>query len=1271
MDEQSKPHIPETLPDVGTSVLKALAATTPQLQSVSLPAEDAEFSMSPVGDTATSLHRYSFEGEIARGGMGAVLKGRDIDLGREVAVKVMLETHRGKTELLQRFVEEAQIAGQLQHPGITPVYELGQFPDQRPFFTMKLVRGETLANLLQAHHQPASESGDAASRVNTSRSRLLKIFEQVCQTLAYAHARRVIHRDLKPQNIMVGKFGEVQVMDWGLAKVLGTPEKTTPAQSEASEVVSKSEDSVQTKRSAGEAAAISETQPGSIMGTVSYMAPEQARGEVDQLDERCDVFGLGSILCEILTGKPAYLAKNAMAILDMAARADLSGAYTRLDQCGADAELVALARQCLAADRENRPRDAGALTDALTRYLSGVEERLKQAEMTAVEARTQAKEEKKRRRVTMRLAGAILLTLLAGLGASLWQMRRAMIAEEYAISERDEKDIQKRRAETNEKFANEQKILAQDNAQKAIKERDRADQEKKIAQAVREFLQHNLLQKASVVEQANAVMGREGKTGAIKHDITIRELLDRAAEEFSPKTIDQKFPLQFQVQAEILETIGEAYEAIGDDKKAVSYVKASAQVLEKNLGGNHAITLAGLTELVFVHISASQHSEACNALANLINRLNSVMEQSQKEGNTVAALATLDAVADVIERRLDVKRHSLPTVRFGVGDAAMALLQLSRSIGTFEKFAQTTASLCGEDDRRTWYARMILGFAYHATAQFRKAVDAYEKVLAKAESRLPADDLRIAGLRLVLSIGYEALGTDLDKRVALKEQSYESMKRVLGKDHPQTHAVLENLAIGYYDAGKLDLLVPILEDILKFRKQRFEPGHPMLLQAMNNLAAGYQIVGKIDLSIPLHEETLKLLRAKHGDSHGSTISSMNNLAEAYHRNGQYEKSIKLHEEAIRHLETTLGKTHSDVFMHMRNLGDTYQDAGQFDKAQAILEEALKRCKERHGPTHQQTIYCLGALGALYEEMGQGEKALQFFQESLQLRRKHLGPTHPDTMAGIHSLASYYEDADQVDKAIPYYQEVLQLSKARFGLAHQDTHEYMRKLAIVYRKAGQFDQSIALLQEELKLRSGKELLDHDETRQAKAQLGISYVMSGKLTEGIALLESVYALRTTHGSLYGLIMPLMEAYARNNQKDKLLAIINNDLETAQKKLPKKVQLIADHLALCSETLLKKKDDATAELIAVKCLALRQLNKSSDWKLHQAQALLGAAQLGLKNYAAAEKSLLAAHAGLESQRSKMPAEKVGLLSEVAGRLASLYESTGKKEEAARWRK
>jgi hypothetical protein len=148
--------------------------------------------------------RYRIEGEIGRGAMGVVLRAWDPDLHRPLAVKILMEAHAHQSDLARRFHEEAQITGQLQHPGIPPIHEVGVLPDGRPFFAMKLIRGQTLAEQLCRRPQPGEDL-----------PRWLAIFGQVCQTLAYAHSKGVIHRDLKPSNVMVGAFGEVQVMDWG------------------------------------------------------------------------------------------------------------------------------------------------------------------------------------------------------------------------------------------------------------------------------------------------------------------------------------------------------------------------------------------------------------------------------------------------------------------------------------------------------------------------------------------------------------------------------------------------------------------------------------------------------------------------------------------------------------------------------------------------------------------------------------------------------------------------------------------------------------------------------------------------------------------------------------------------------------------------------------------------------------------------------------------------------------------------------------------------
>ena len=389
-----------------TGVLNSLNETIGPVPRVLLREGSAEDPrpVRPLSDEMPNLGtesiRYQLLGEIARGGMGAVLKGRDIDLGRDLAIKVLLEKHREHPEMVRRFVEEAQIGGQLQHPGIVPVHELGRFPDGRLFIAMKLIKGRTLAALLEVRNDPVEDRG-----------RFLGIFEQVCQTIAYAHARGVIHRDLKPSNVMVGTFGEVQVMDWGLAKVLedgGIADEGKARRTRNDSGV------VRTLRTGSNA---DESRAGSVLGTPAYMSPEQARGAQDTLDERTDVFGLGSILCEILTSHPAYTAATSIDLYHRAERADLSETFERLDACGADADLIALARSCLAPAQKDRPRDAGRVAAALSSYLAGVDDRLRSAGLARAKAEARAAEERKRRILTVGLAASILTTgLLAGLG---------------------------------------------------------------------------------------------------------------------------------------------------------------------------------------------------------------------------------------------------------------------------------------------------------------------------------------------------------------------------------------------------------------------------------------------------------------------------------------------------------------------------------------------------------------------------------------------------------------------------------------------------------------------------------------------------------------------------------------------------------------------------------------------------------------------------------------------------------------------------------------
>jgi hypothetical protein len=350
------------------------------------------------------------------GNFGEVYLIHDPELKRELAVKVLKHRWSKNEGVRNPFLAEAELTAQLQHPNIPPVHLRGELPDGRLYFTMKLVRGTTLTHLLNGR-----------ADLNEDRQRFLLIFERLCEAIAYAHDRRVIHRDIKPANVMVGAFGEVLVMDWGLGKVLASEERSKPA--EASE-----EASVHT--------ALSDSPDGmsgvgTVKGTPEYMSPEQAGGLVDQVDERCDVFLLGGVLCYILTGKPTYPGDGA---LGRAMRGDLDDTFARLETSGQPAELIRLAHECLNRERDCRPRNGEAVYDRIKTFREEEAERTRRAEIEEARARTseqatkelmaeqaralnalqkQQEAERAKRRHQLSLAAA-LLVLLGLVGGGVW-----------------------------------------------------------------------------------------------------------------------------------------------------------------------------------------------------------------------------------------------------------------------------------------------------------------------------------------------------------------------------------------------------------------------------------------------------------------------------------------------------------------------------------------------------------------------------------------------------------------------------------------------------------------------------------------------------------------------------------------------------------------------------------------------------------------------------------------------------------------------------------
>lgn len=486
--------------------------------------------------------------EVGRGGMGIIYRAHDLAFDREIAVKVLQPRYYHNYIQATRFLEEARITGKLQHPGVPAVHQTGKLSDGNPYLVMKLIKGYTLGELIWKNK---SSSSSVSNEPHVIPANYLSIFESICQAIGYAHAHEVLHRDLKPQNIMVGAFGEVQVMDWGLAKHLNqasSPMMRAPVVPESTES-SVTTAHVQTTADSGL------TTAGTVVGTPAYMAPEQSAGKVSA-DARADVFGLGAILCCLLTGKPPFDDKNTDKALMQSAMGLIQDAYDRLEQSGAEPEIINLAKRCLAVNRDDRPPNGEAVAKEVAQLRIAADQRAQQAELERAKTQVHAEELQYRRRL-LQVIVAILLIGIAGAVVGIFYTRAK------------EKEALDKGAET---------------------------------QAVLDFMVDDLF---GAARPLSTEMG-QGR------NVSMREVILA-----SRSAIAKKFKDKPLTEATVRISIGRSFDFLGEFKIAMEDFERCLELREKHLGLRHIDTIQARLAVanLFEHMDQPQKALAARELA--------------------------------------------------------------------------------------------------------------------------------------------------------------------------------------------------------------------------------------------------------------------------------------------------------------------------------------------------------------------------------------------------------------------------------------------------------------------------------------------------------------------------------------------------------------------------------------------------------------------------------------------------------------------------------
>lgn len=523
-------------------------------------------------------NRYQVEGEVDRGGMGAILRIRDGHLNRRLAMKVLLprqaprndEQQKLAHQILGRFLEEAQVTSQLDHPGVVPVHELGLDQNGRVFFTMRLVKGKNAGEIFQQAR--AAEDGWTPTRA-------LDVILKVCDTMSYAHEKGVLHRDLKPQNIMVGRFGEVYVMDWGLAKVLRQAARNEACVAAADGPEDPWVETVRMRDAEEDGDGTMVTGRHHALGTPSYMAPEQARREV--LDARVDVYAIGAMLYQLLTGQAPYVVPGVKQFARDIVKQVGEGPPRRIEDLAKDApvELVAIAEKAMQRDREQRYASAVELATDLRAFL---DQRSVKAYRTGalVELKLWVRRNKP---LAASIAAAVLILVAGVVGTTV-----------YA----DRADASALLAQQNETRAN-------DKANEALEEKGRADAK------VNEFNQL-----AGVVLYERAIETEKDLYPPWPHKV---EAMERWLKEDANKLLSMKPEIEQTVRDLEARALPPTAEQLEKDRRSHPRF-AEFETLQKRIASlRYAQTIrAGTASLVVKELTAAQQAldvQALNSLA--------------------------------------------------------------------------------------------------------------------------------------------------------------------------------------------------------------------------------------------------------------------------------------------------------------------------------------------------------------------------------------------------------------------------------------------------------------------------------------------------------------------------------------------------------------------------------------------------------------------------------------------------------------------------------
>jgi serine/threonine protein kinase/tetratricopeptide (TPR) repeat protein len=904
----------------------------------------AAWSTATEGPGAT-IGPYRLMEQIGEGGMGVVFVAEQTQpVRRRVALKV-IKPGMDSRQVVSRFEAERQALAMMDHPNIARVFDGGTTPSGRPYFVMELVRGMPIIAYCDAERLSIRER--------------LELFVLVCRAVQHAHQKGIIHRDLKPSNILLTLHDGVpvpKVIDFGVAKATGQ---------------SLTERTIYTAFT-------------QLVGTPLYMSPEQVELSGLDVDTRSDIYSLGVLLYELVTGTTPFDSDTLkQAAFDEMRRIireeEPPKPSTRLNTLGATLTATAARRssdarqlnrsvrgeldwivmKSLEKDRRRRYETANDFAADVMRYLTN---QLVEACPPSVWYRVA--KFARRNRAALTTATVLATALLLGSAFTAWQAIRAMHAERDAIAGWAEETRQRNRA---------------------AEEAQKAKESQADTQAFSDFL----------VEDVLAVARPEGVQGGLGVGVTVAQALEAAE-----ATLEQRFAGRPLAEATARDSIGKTWRNVAKYEQAERHLRRAVELREQELGPDDPATLDSRNSLGVLLEQMGRYAEAI-----------SLHEATLKSRTAKLGLTDADTYSSM---------NNLAAAYCSAGN-------LDKALPLYVQALEKLKAQLGPDDPRTLRTMSNLAGVYQKAGQADKARALTQQTLELRKAKLGLDHPDTLNSMNDLATALQDAG-QLDQAISLYQETLEKRKAKLGPEHPDTLLSMNNLALAHNAASQPDQALPLFEMALKKRKATLGPDHPDTFASMDGLAQAYRDAGELDRARVIYEETLEKRRVKLGPDHPDTLASMSGLASVYWRLRRLRESVPLFEEVLRIQHERLGDDHPSTLWAAYDLAVNYRDAGRLPEAEKVINEWLPRGRAKLGPGNPATLHGLETASSIQERMGRPAKAEPLRRELAALWKDKAGAGSPQYAQQLSSLGLDLLEHQKAADAEPVLRESLSIRK---------------------------------------------------------------------------------------------------------------------------------------------------------------------------------------------------------------------------------------------------